>query len=271
MPKYASLLSATFIAIIFLTAISVFLNFDVERVQLNSSLKSLDDFYSLVYSNIPQNINLSLLLYALPFALQLAVLAYLDTLMTSLVVDKLTGEKTKQNKELIAQGLGSGVVAFVGGIPGAQATIRSVLLVKEKATFRLTGIFVGILALVEMLLFQDAINLIPQAVFAGILIKVGYDVFDWLPLRLYIKELIKNPESLFKNFLSRHDDEAIFVTNREMIIIIGTTLITIFFDLNIAVALFTFIFYVHNKILNKNNPMRDLKPITETEAFGDEM
>ena len=70
-------------------------------------------------------------------------------------------------------------VAIVGGIPGAQATIRSVLLVKENASMRLAGILVGVFVLLEMLLFQDMLRLIPQAVFAGVLFKVGYDVFDF--------------------------------------------------------------------------------------------
>ena len=50
---------------------------------------------------------------------------------------------------------------------------------------RLAGVLVGIFVLIEMLMFQDLISLIPQAVFSGVLLKVGYDVFDWVPLRQY--------------------------------------------------------------------------------------
>lgn len=65
-------------------------------------------------------------------------------------------------------------------------------------------------------------------------------------------------------------DEPIYVTNRELIMILGTPLVTVLWDLNIAVGLFTALFYVHNKLLVKTNPMRDLKPV-ETEAFTDEV
>ncbi len=270
MPKFASLLSATFITIIVMTALASLANFSVERVQLNSTLKSVGDFVHLIGSNWPTDWSWGIIILALPFSLQLAVLAYLDTLMTSLVVDKMTGEKTKQNKELIAQGLAAGAVAALGGIPGAQATIRSVLIIKEKATLRFAGILVGVFALIEMILFQDAINLIPQAVFAGILIKVGYDVFDWLPLRLYFKELFSRTNILLKNIFSRHDDEPIFVTNREMLIIAGTTLVTVYWDLNLAVGVFTVLFYLHNRLFQAN-PIRDLKPAVETESFLDEL
>jgi SulP family sulfate permease len=121
-----------------------------------------------------------------------------------------------------------------------------------------------------MILFQDAINLIPQAVFGGILFKVGYDVFDRLPLRLYLKELFRDPSVVLHEFFSRHDDEPIFVTNREILIIAGTTVVTVLWDLNLAVVLFTAIFYAHNKIFNKKNPMRDLKPVEETVVFIEE-
>ena len=47
---------------------------------------------------------------------------------------------------------------------------------------RIAGIMVGVFVLIEMLLFQDWIGLIPQAVFSGVLLKVGYDVFDWNPI-----------------------------------------------------------------------------------------
>lgn len=271
MPRYASLLSATFISIIAVSAFAHFFHFDVEHVQLTQALGSFGDLAALVVSQIPTHWSWGIIAMALPFALQLAVLGYLDTLMTALVIDKMTKEKTYQNKELAAQGIANGAAALFGGIPGAQATIRSVLLVKEKATLRLAGVLVGVFAFIEMFLFQDLINLIPQAVFAGVLMKVGYDVFDWQPLRLYFKELTREPLKLLHNFFSRHDDEPIYVTNREMMIILGTAVITVLWNLNASVAFFTALFYAHNFVFNKQNPMRDLTPVLETEPFGDEV
>lgn len=72
---------------------------------------------------------------------------------------------------------------------------------------------------------------------------------------------------MFKQFFPRHDDEAIFVTNHELLMILGSALVTVLCDLNIAVAGFTLLFYLHNKLLNRANPMRDLLPELETEAF----
>lgn len=266
--RMARFLPATLLSIVIVTAAANLLGMPVEHVQLSGSLANFGEFATLVQQQFPRDWSLTTLLAALPFALQLALLCYLDTLLTSLVVDKMSGEKTRQDQELLAQGAANGAVALVGGIPGAQATIRSVLMLKEKASLRLAGIVVGLFVLIEMILFQSWINLIPKAVFVGVLFKVGYDVFDFMPLRLYAKGVATKRAALFKNFLSRHDDESIFVTNRELLMILGSAAATVAFDLNTAVAFFTLLFYLHNKLFNRRNPMRDLVPYLETEAFS---
>lgn len=263
-------LPSTLLAILCVSIGCAVLQIPVERVQLSGNLQNFSDFTHLIEQQWPRDWSFSTLIKAFPFALQLAVLCYLDTLLTSLVVDKMSGETTRQNQELMAQGVGNSVCALVGGIPGAQATIRSVLMLKEQANLRLAGIMTGVFVLVEMFLFQEWINAIPKAVFVGILIKVGYDVFDFMPLRLYLKQLIIKHRHQWQDFFSRHDDREIYITNREGLMISGTAIVTVFFDLNMAVAGFTLLFYLHNKALNRRNPMRDLVPEKETEAFSRE-
>ena len=187
-------------------------------------------------NQFPSDWNLLLILAALPFALQLTMLCYLDTLLTSLVIDKMTKEKTNQNKELIAQGTGNGIIAFIGGIPGAQATIRSVLLVKEGATLRLAGIAVGFIVIVEILLFSQWMSMIPQAVFTGVLLKVAYDVFDWEPLTSWVtKKIYKQSKSTYRS------------SNIDVFFILGTMLVTVFWNLNVAVITFTTLYYILKK------------------------
>ena len=142
---------ATLVVMVIMTAAVRLGQIPIEGITMGGSLSNLGDLMELLQSQIPQTINVAIVLAAAPFAFQLALLGYLDTLLTSLVVDKMTGEKTKQNQELVAQGAANGLVAFVGGIPGAQATIRSVLMVKEHATLRLAGILVGVFVIIEML------------------------------------------------------------------------------------------------------------------------
>ncbi len=266
-PKYSHFFSPTLLGIVILSLIVNLMNLQIEHVNLLTSIKSFAEFTAFVSSQVPTDWSFPVISLAIPFVLQLTFLAYLDTLLTSLVVDRLSKEKTKQNKELIAQGLGNGLVAFIGGIPGAQATIRSVLIIKEHATLRLAGVMVGLFVLLEIVLFKEYLNFIPQAVFAGVLFKVGYDVFDFIPFRLYSQELKKLKWSLFSDFFSDRPENKIFISNREMIMIVGTVLVTILVNLNVAVILFTAIFYLANKILWRANPIRDLKPLIETEAM----
>ncbi len=263
-------LPSTLVALVIMTVFAQMFNLPIEYIHLSGQFASFGDFSNLVKSQWPQDISWLFLKLAIPFALQLSVLCYLDTLLTSVVVDKMSKETTKPNKELFAQGIGNCAVGLVGGIPGAQATIRSVLMLKEKANLRLAGVMVGVFVLVEMILFQEWISFIPQSVFAGILFKVGYDVFDFQPMRIYLKEICNHKLNFKRNIFERHDDVFIFVTHREMMMILGTCVVTVLYNLNLAVGLFTVLFYVHNKIIFTANPMRDLKLQTETKALHQE-
>ena len=231
--RLAALLPSTLVAIIFMTALCSLLELDIQRVTLGASLSSFGDLQRMILANVPTQWSAELVYLALPFALQLALLAYLDSLLTSLVVDQkysaLHGveEITRPNVELRAQGVANGVVAFFGGIPGAQATIRSVLILNEGATRRIAGVLVGAFVLVEMLLCQDLVGLIPQAVFAGVLLKVGYDVFDWKT----VAALLLRPQRGT-------------LRPGAILFIAGTTAVTVFVDLSVAVISFTVLFYI---------------------------
>ena len=188
------------------------------------------------------------LLKALPYALQLAFLCYLDTLLTSLVMDIVMKEKTKRDQELGAQGLATFCVALIGGIPGAQATIRSYMIVKEGATERFAGVLVGVLVLVELFVLKSLIAIMPKALFAGILLKVGYDVIDWEPLKLYVRRYWWRKRALAErssvpDVIEAAKSNAMFVGHLEAFLILSTTAITVLVDLNIAVFIFTIVFF----------------------------
>ena len=225
----------TLVAILLVTFISNIISFDINNINIPENLINTSSINQIIMNQIPTIWSTEIILLALPFSLQITMLCYLDTLLTSLIIDRMTNEKTKQNKELIAQGIGNGFIGFIGGIPGAQATIRSVLMVKEGATLRLTGILVGVFVILEVILFSKWMSYIPEAVFSGVLIKVAYDIFDWEPVRDWVRNIFKRKA---KNF----------VTNTDMFFIIGTTVLTVLVDLNVAVISFTFLFYIFRKL-----------------------
>ena len=116
-------------------------------------------------------------------ALTLALLGAIDSLLTSVVADNMTKTKHKPNKELVGQGIGNSIGALFGGIPGAGATIRTVVNIKSGGKTRLSGMTAGVLLLVILLSLGPVASQIPAAVLAGILITVGIGVMDYKGLK----------------------------------------------------------------------------------------
>ncbi|WP_048330848.1 SulP family inorganic anion transporter [Bizionia psychrotolerans] len=118
-------------------------------------------------------------------ALTLALLGAIDSLLTSVVADNMTKTKHKPNKELIGQGIGNSIGAFFGGIPGAGATIRTVVNINSGGKTKLSGMIAGLLLLGILLIpgLPSLASDIPAAVLAGILITVGIGVMDYKGLK----------------------------------------------------------------------------------------
>ncbi len=116
-------------------------------------------------------------------SLTLAFLGAIDSLLTSVVADNMTKTKHNPNQELIGQGIGNSVGALFGGIPGAGATIRTVVNIKAGGTTKLSGMIAAILLLIILLVAGPIASQIPAAVLAGILVTVGIGVMDYKGLR----------------------------------------------------------------------------------------
>jgi SulP family sulfate permease len=116
-------------------------------------------------------------------ALTLAFLGAIDSLLTSVVADNMTKTKHKPNQELIGQGIGNSVAALFGGLPGAGATIRTVVNIDSGGTTKLSGMIAALLLLLVLLALGPVASQIPAAVLAGILITVGIGVMDYKGLR----------------------------------------------------------------------------------------
>lgn len=116
-------------------------------------------------------------------AFTLALLGAIDSLLTSIVADNMTKTRHKPNQELIGQGIGNTVAAIFGGIPGAGATIRTVVNINAGGKTKLSGMIAGILLLFILLALGPLASKIPAAVLAGILITVGIGVMDYKGLK----------------------------------------------------------------------------------------
>ena len=149
----------------------------------------------------------------LVYGLVLATLGAIDSLLTSLVADNITRTQHDSNQELIGQGIGNMVSGLIGGLPGAGATMRTVINVKSGGKTPLSGIFHALLLLTVMLWAGPITGQIPLAVLSGILIKVGIDIVDW-------------------SFLKR----AHRVSWKAVWVMYGVLFLTVFVDLITAVA-----------------------------------
>jgi len=116
-------------------------------------------------------------------ALSLALLGAIDSLLTSVVADNMTKTKHNPNKELIGQGIGNSIAAIFGGIPGAGATIRTVVNINSGGKTKLSGMVAGVLLLMVLLVLGPTASMIPAAVLAGILVTVGIGVLDYRGIR----------------------------------------------------------------------------------------
>lgn len=111
-------------------------------------------------------------------AILLAVLGAIDSLLTSLVADNMTRTRHDSDRELIGQGIGNTVAGLFGAIPGAGATMRTVVNIRTGGQTKISGMLHAVLLLAVVVSLAPLASLIPHAVLAGILIKVGYDIID---------------------------------------------------------------------------------------------
>jgi SulP family sulfate permease len=133
--------------------------------------------------NMIANVNLGIFSNHILDIFSLAILGAIDSLLTSVVADNMTKTKHESNQELIGQGIGNSVAAFFGGLPGAGATIRTVVNIDSGGKTRLSGMTAGVLLLFILLALGPIASMIPKAVLAGILITVGIGVMDYKGLK----------------------------------------------------------------------------------------
>lgn len=140
-------------------------------------------------SFVVPNVDTASLLIVIEAAFILAVLGSIDSLLTSLVADNMTRTRHQSNKELIGQGIGNSVAGFFGAIPGAGATMRTVINIRSGGRTRISGMTHALVLLAVVISLGPLASQIPHAVLAGILVKVGFDTIDFS----YIKRAHKGP------------------------------------------------------------------------------
>lgn len=192
-------------------------------------------------------------------ALTLALLGAIDSLLTSVVADNMTKTKHKPNKELVGQGIGNSIAALFGGIPGAGATIRTVVNINSGGKTKLSGMIAGAMLLVILLGLGPVASKIPAAVLAGILITVGIGVMDYKGLKA-----IPN--------LPRDAKIGPIKVSSEVIIMLVVLFLSTFWNLVYAVGIglvFASLMFM-KKIGDLTAERSDVKPLLKEKAWEDE-
>lgn len=184
--KIHKIIPTPLIAIAIITPLSVYLHLDVQTIgAIPSTLPSI----------VLPSINIENYSTILTLAMTLAILGTIDTLLTSIVADSITNTKHKPNQELIGQGVGNALCGLFGAVPGAGATMRTVINIKSGGTHKISGMIHSIILLIIVLFLAPFAAQIPLALLAGILIKVGIDILDYRFLSIW-KESPKHDLSI---------------------------------------------------------------------------
>jgi len=170
MPRFTKAIPAPLVALVVLTTLTVLLGFEVSVIgEIPSGLPSLV-IPSFEFRQLP-------LLTAA--AIQLAFLGAIDSLLTSLVADNRTRTQHDSNRELVGQGIGNIAAGLIGGLPGAGATMRTIINVEAGGRSRLSGVIHGLFLAAVLLGLSALVQYVPRAVLAGLLVAVGVGIIDY--------------------------------------------------------------------------------------------
>jgi SulP family sulfate permease len=183
LPYVTKKVPATLVALLLISILAYFFIPDGLIYKINSKGEIPTGLPKVSFDFISVFADYKTMLLIVEYAFTLAALGAIDSLLTSVVADNITKTKHDSNKELIGQGLGNMGAGIIGGLPGAGATMRTVININSGGRNRLSGVFAGLLLAAILLGLGQLVGHIPNAVLAGILITVGIGIIDYKGIR----------------------------------------------------------------------------------------
>jgi len=224
-PQLVALIVCTFISVVFLSTT------DIRRIgEIPTGLPAIQlPVFSIEQWQI-----------MLVDAIVLGMLGCIDALITSVIADSITRKRHNSDKELIGQGIGNIMSGLFGGLPGAGATMGTIVSIQGGARTALAGLVRAGILLVVVLWAADLTSVIPLAVLAAIAIKVGIDIIDW-------------------RFMKR----AHVISGKGALITYSVILLTVFVDLIAAVGIGLFVANVMTITRLSDLQADDVKAVTD--------
>lgn len=212
-PKFSNKIPGSLIAIILMTVLVYFLR---EHFGM-TSIETIGDRFS-INAALPKAerpvITFEIIQTLMPAAFTIAMLGAIESLLSATVADGVIGDKHHSNTELIAQGIANIVTPIFGGIPATGAIARTMTNINNGGRTPVAGIIHAVVLLLILLFLGNLTKHIPMACLAGVLVIVAYNMSEWRTF----KSLLKGQKS-------------------DVAVLIATFLLTVIFDLTIAIEL----------------------------------
>ena len=174
-PKIGKAIQSPLVCIIVLSLLALLLGSDMRTV---SDLGQFPDTLPIfLIPNIP--LNLDTLLIILPYAMTLATVGLLETMMTTTVINEVTQTEGDRHQECRGQGIANTASGFMGGMAGCAMTGQSIITVSSGARTRLSTLVAGIFLLCLVVFFKDWLAYIPMAALVAIMVMVAFTTFNW--------------------------------------------------------------------------------------------
>ena len=209
LPKFTRAVPAGLVAIVGLSAIVIFVGLDTKTVGDIASIGgSLPPFH---IPEIPMN--WETLYIILPYAVILAAIGLIESLLTMTVIDEMTGTRGQGNRVSIGQGAANVVTGFFGGMGGCAMIGQSMINISSGGLRNLSGIAAALFLLSFILFANELIEMIPVAVLVGIMFMVVIGTFEWGSFHMFNK-----------------------IPKQDVFVVVLVTIVTVFTDLAIAVV-----------------------------------
>ncbi|GIO02565.1 sodium-independent anion transporter [Brevibacillus halotolerans] len=191
LPRFIKSIPAPLIAIITLTAISIFTHSDLRTVgDLGAITKTLPVF---LIPDVPLTFETLRIIF--PYSIALAIVGLLETLLTASIVDDMTGTASNKNRESRGQGIANIINGFFGGMAGCAMIGQSVINVKSGGRGRLSTLVAGLFLIFLIMVLGDLVVQIPMPVLVGIMIMVSIGTFDWSSFS-YVRKVPKSDSAV---------------------------------------------------------------------------
>ncbi|WML48608.1 SulP family inorganic anion transporter [Neobacillus sp. PS3-34] len=225
LPRFTKAVPSPLVAILVITAISIFTGSDVRTVGDMGELTSKLPVFA--FPDIPFTFETLKIIF--PYSLSIAIVGLVETLLTASIVDDMTDTDSDKNKEARGQGIANIVSGLFGGMAGCAMIGQSVINVKSGGRGRLSTFVAGTFLLTLIMLLKGFLVQIPMAALVGVMFMVSIGTFDWSCLRSFKKVPITDTIVMIVTVIT-----VVKTSNLSMGVLVGVILSAIFFASKIS-------------------------------------